>query len=164
MSDIDFAGRRVSVERVDDLHAPGASRAYLATVEVLEYVDSGFAGEGRVISDFPAATKEFAVVTVSEDLADEVRGEIPDVDGTPVMVVGTHFGKNFYQSDGRTVPVDLLEKLRERDMVLVRDVDGGWASWDGRPEWSESFIDFSEAEAVDMGAEIAERRDGEGSA
>jgi len=75
------------------------------------------------------------------------------------MVIGDNFGKNYYNSDSRTVPVDLLEKMSDNDMTLVRNVDGGWANWDGRPEWSDRYVDFTDSEVVDMDAEIESRRE-----
>lgn len=148
-----IANRMVELRRMDDYHAPGNGKAFMATVELHERTDGG-------ISPVPSESVEFAFVTITEDLADRVRGEIPETEGTPVMQIGTSLGKHYYTSDSRTVPVDVLEKLEARDLTLVDDVAGGWAQWEGRPEWSETYVDFSEAEAVEMATEIAERREG----
>jgi hypothetical protein len=98
-------------------------------------------GEGRVATLQP----------VTEEIADEIRGKIPDVDGTPVVYIGDSPNKHYYQShdldelDDAIVDAILNNSL---DLVLVDGADGGWKRWDGRPEWSESYIDFSEAEVV----------------
>jgi hypothetical protein len=129
--------------------------AYQATVSLFES-DEAFQADYAPAAEY----RSFAFVALSDDLADEVRGEAPDTSGTPVIMIGSGFGKNYYKSSDETVPVDVLEELRERDLTLVRGVDGGWSTWEGRPGRSESYIDFSEAEAVDMDAEIDARREG----
>ena len=102
----------------------------------------------------------YALRFLDESIADHVEGEIPDVDGTPVVHIGDNFAKNFHTShDSDPIPVDVLEWMDDNDLVLVRGVDGGWLSWEGRPEWSDSEADLSDAEAVDMAAEIVERRE-----
>jgi len=148
---IDVAKRTATIQRVDDVHAPGSSRAYEGQISLFT--------EGGLKAGVPDHRKQFALVTISDDMADEIRGDLPDVDGTAVMLIGEHFGKNYHQSSRRTVPVDLLETMRDNDMVIVRGVSGGWANWDGRPEWSERYVDFNDAEVVDMNEEIKDRRD-----
>ena len=102
----------------------------------------------------------YAFRRCEDAMADEIRGEIQMPDGQPVIYIGDNFGKHYYRSkDFETVPVDVLEWLNANDFVLVRNVDGGWVKWEGRPEFSDSYVDFSEAEVVDMDAEIAQRRD-----
>lgn len=157
--DSDKVKRFVSLEQVDRLHAPGSSKAYNADVRLCEPVD--YDSDGRPLYDYDIISEamSYAFVSITDDMADYIRGEIPEVDGMPVMCIGSNFGKHYYSSDSRTVPVDVLEKLNERDMVLVDNVGGGWENWEGRPEWSDYYIDFSDATVIDMDSEIAERRE-----
>lgn len=46
------------------------------------------------------------------------------------------------------VPDAVLDAAQELG-TIVTDVDGGWASWDGRPEFSKSYVDISEMEIVE---------------
>lgn len=88
---------------------------------------------------------------ITEDIADEIRGEIPDVDGTPVIYIGDSGGKNYYQShdfDELDEPVRDAILNNDQNLVLIDNVEGGWKKWDGRPEWSENYIDFTDAEIV----------------
>lgn len=150
--EIEVVKRTAGIQRIDDVHGPGSARAFDAKVDLYD--------SGGVFAGVPGIRRNFALIEIVDDMADEIRGQLPDVDGTPVMMIGDNFGKNYYNSDiSRTVPVDLLEAMRDRDMVLVRNVDGGWASWGGRPEWSDTYVDFSDAEVVDMHTEIEQRRD-----
>jgi len=105
---------------------------------------------------------QFAFVRLdhAERAADSVRGERPDTEGTPVTYIGDSFGKHYYQSHSHEdIPVDVFEALSEDGLDLVTGVGGGWSNWDGRPEWSESYLGYDDAEVVDLGAEIADRRE-----
>jgi len=107
----------------------------------------------------------WAFVHVNSGTAvDVVRGDVPDADGPVLAYVGDHFDRHYYTSKPRDgMPVDVYEALVERDVLLLEDVDGGWSNWDGRPEWSETYIDLRDAEPVDMTGIIEQRRDdGEG--
>jgi hypothetical protein len=106
---------------------------------------------------------QYAFVKLGDErITDHREGELPETEGAPVAYIGDNLGKYYYRSkDHESVPVDVLEWLQERGYSLVTGVDGGWKHWDGRPEWSENYIDFSEVEAVDMDSIIAERRDDE---
>jgi len=104
---------------------------------------------------------QYAFVRLDRDnVADEVRGDVPDADGPVLTYIGSSFGKWFYRSrDREGIPVDVYEELVDHGATLLDDVDGGWSNWDGRPEWSETYVDVSEAETVDMAEVIEERRD-----
>jgi hypothetical protein len=41
-----------------------------------------------------------------------------------------------------------LDEVRDRGFEILAGTDGGWDSWDGRPEFSTSYVDISEAEKV----------------
>jgi len=107
----------------------------------------------------PKTGGRFALVLLREGLADVVRGEVPDTgERTPVIHVGSTLGKHYYSShDDRTIPYDVLDAVRQKGYQLVEDVDGGWDSWEGRPEFSTAYLDCRDATVVDMDARIAER-------
>lgn len=93
---------------------------------------------------------------------DVVRGDVPDADGPVLAYVGDHFNCHYYTSKSRDgIPVDVYEALVDRDALLLEDVDGGWRNWNGRPEWSETYIDLRDAEPVDMAGIITDRREDE---
>jgi len=95
-----------------------------------------------------------------DNVADVVRGNLPDADGPVYAYIGRHFGVNCYRSKDREgIPVDVYEELTAHGATLLDGVDGGWSNWDGRPEWSETYIDVTDAETVDMTEIIDERRD-----
>lgn len=105
---------------------------------------------------------QYAILRLDHrEVADQVRGSLPDVDGAVVMHTGDNFGKHYYRShDETTLPVDVLEALADEGVeVLLRNVDGGWQNWDGRPEWSTTYVDYSDAEVVRIEDEIDERRE-----
>jgi len=104
------------------------------------------------------ALGKYAFRRLTDGMADRVRGSIPTTDGEAVMYVGDNFGKYYWQSYSDTIPVDVLEWLHENNYTLVENVDGGWALWDGRPEFSTNYVDFSEATVMDMEAEIETRQ------
>lgn len=98
----------------------------------------------------------------AEESVDVVRGDTDslDADYPAVLHVGSSPGNPFYRShDEETVPVDVLEEVRDSGLSLVEGVGGGWESWDGRPEWSDTYLDVTAAEAVDLTARIQARRD-----
>lgn len=92
----------------------------------------------------------FVRLDAATDSADVVRGDEPDVDGTPVAYIGDSFGKHYYT--GRStdeVPAEVVEELESNDLVLVDGFDGGWESWDGRPEFSTTYADLESVELVE---------------
>jgi hypothetical protein len=103
----------------------------------------------------------YAFVAVDrEAIADRIRGEMPEADGKPVVYVGDSLAKHYWKSKDHTdIPVDVFEALEEKELQLIANVDGGWANWDGRPEWGETYIDFEDAEVVNQAAIIDERRE-----
>lgn len=109
----------------------------------------------------------FARLDHAEAAADDVRGDRSelDVDGRGVIYIGSSFGKHYFRAhDHESVPVDVFEALCDEGVALVAGVGGGWANWDGRPEWSETYLDYADAETVDLDALIRERRDDDGDA
>lgn len=57
---------------------------------------------------------------------------------------------NYWESKSTdSVPEEVLEKVAENEGVVVAEnVDAGWDDWNGRPEFSENYHDFSQAEIV----------------
>ena len=84
---------------------------------------------------------------------DRVRGGTKaDLEGV-VTYGGDSVAKNYIKShDFSEVPAAVLEAVGER-AVVVDGVGGGWANWEGRPEWSETYIDVSDVEVVAPGEE-----------
>lgn len=95
-----------------------------------------------------AGTYGFAVVT--DDAADRVTG-VPDVEGTPIIYVGSNVGKHYWDSKATdSVPADLIRYLHNSGYQLVEGVDGGWIRWEGRPEWSDTYMDAEGWTAVSL--------------
>jgi hypothetical protein len=85
-----------------------------------------------------------------EDRADRIRGEVPETDRKTAVYIGDNTAK--YYIDGHDidgVPGEVWGRLVENGFVILDNVEGGWAQWDGRPEFSESYIDYSDAEVVE---------------
>jgi hypothetical protein len=129
---------------------------YYAEVEMTTLRDRGEINE-------PVGTEViggYAFVALDDGSADVLRGEIPDVDGTPVVYTGSSLPSNYPEPGALdTVPVDVLEALDERDLIPLDGVEAGWQSWEGRPEWSTTYVDVSDATPADLEAMIDERRD-----
>jgi hypothetical protein len=81
-------------------------------------------------------------------VGDTVRGGTKaDLEGV-VTYGGDSVAKNYIKShDTGEVPAEVLEAVGDR-AVVVAGVTGGWANWEGRPEWSETYIDVSEVEVL----------------
>lgn len=93
---------------------------------------------------------QYAFVPLDAEIADETRGELPETRGHPVAYVGDDLGKHYWtSSDPDEVPADVHEALEDSEKVLVDGVTGGWSNWDGRPEWSETYVDYSDAVVVE---------------
>lgn len=132
--------------------------SYLVDVTAYDHRDE--AGTDYYVPREPLGS--YAFVEIDEDLADVVRGDVPDVDGTPVIYVGSSLAKHYWRShDSETVPVDVLGWLDDRNLTLVRGVEGDWHTWEGRPEWSDTEADLTDVEVVNMAAEMDERREGD---
>jgi hypothetical protein len=84
---------------------------------------------------------------LSGDIADTIKGDIPDVNGTPVIYLGdTRGNTNHYTSaDLDELEQWMFDAVKENDLVIIENVDGGWETWEGRPEWSDTYIDYTEA-------------------
>lgn len=48
-------------------------------------------------------------------------------------------------NDVNRVPDKVLEYLSDNGYVVYKNVDSGWSQWNGRPEFSESYVDLSDA-------------------
>jgi hypothetical protein len=78
--------------------------------------------------------------------ADQIRGgQKKDVEGLYVYTGSTSANNYPAESDLDEVPDEVLEAV---EPTIVENVDAGWASWDGRPEFSTSYVDISEATEV----------------
>jgi len=116
-----------------------------------------------VVSDFSQGTYGFAVV--SNDAADTVLG-VPDVEETPIIYVGDNVGKHYWDSKPMSgtrsldpVPVDLIRHLHNNGYQLLEDVEGGWENWEGRPEWSDTYLDAEGWTAVSLSDVVDTRSD-----
>jgi hypothetical protein len=134
-----------------DVH-PGGNFGPLLTVMGYDYSDDP---QGYVPRE---VLGKYAFRRIREGMADTIRGKIPETDGKPVMYVGSNFGKYYWQSHSDTIPVDVLEWLSNNGYSLIENVDGGWVRWEGRPEFSDHYVDFSEANVVDLQQRIIERQ------
>ena len=95
-------------------------------------------------------------------IADKIRGDVPRCDETPIMYIGDSTAKHYYTShDVRNCPVDVLEWLDEHNVAVFESIEGGWSPWNGRPEFSETKIDYRNAQRVDIASIIEERREGD---
>jgi len=81
---------------------------------------------------------------------DRIRGGTKeDIEGA-VTYGGDSLSKYYIRShDMDGIPNVVLQAVDEHATILD-DVDGGWANWDGRPEWSDSYVDISDATIVDV--------------
>jgi hypothetical protein len=81
---------------------------------------------------------------------DRIRGGTKvDIEGT-VTYVGDSLNKHYVRShDFDEVPQEVIDKVTERGLTVLKDVEGDWASWNGRPEFSNSYVDISDAEPVE---------------
>ena len=80
--------------------------------------------------------------------ADTVKGDVPDVPN-PVVYIGDHIGKNYYPSKNvEKVDNEVIEAVTNAGHSIVGPVEAGWKSWEGRPEFSDTQADFSEARVL----------------
>ena len=113
--------------------------------DVQLYKDFGF-----VFVETPTTETPLKFVTINNEVADYIRGELPDgaEEHHPVMFVGTG-RKHYYTSkDTEKLEEAVLERFADSPYVLVENVDGGWKRWDGRPEFSETYADLRNARVV----------------
>jgi len=80
--------------------------------------------------------------------ADKIRGgSKKDVEGLYVYT-GSSSANNYpAESSLDEVPDEVLEAV---EPTIAEHIDAGWASWDGRPEFSTSYVDISEATTVEI--------------
>jgi hypothetical protein len=80
---------------------------------------------------------------------DRIRGgDKSDIDRA-VTYVGDSLSKHYVRThDMSEVPDRVLDRVQNAGYTILDGVEGGWANWDGRPEFSETFVDISEATAV----------------
>ena len=80
--------------------------------------------------------------------ADQIRGgQKKDVEGLYVYTGSSKANNYPVESDLDEVPEEVLEAV---EPTIVENIDAGWASWDGRPEFSTSYVDISEAQVVEQ--------------
>lgn len=84
---------------------------------------------------------------ISGDIADTIKGDIPNVDGTPVIYLGDTRGDNNHYSSSNVEELEqwMFDAVEENDLTIIDNVDGGWETWEGRPEWSDTYTDLTEA-------------------
>lgn len=44
------------------------------------------------------------------------------------------------------MPIEVVETVEDEGFRVVIGVDSGWETWEGRPEWSETYVDAGDAE------------------
>lgn len=67
----------------------------------------------------------------------------------PVVYVGaTTVGHYPVEKDVSDLPEEVTDALKSRGYTLLTGVDAGWESWEGRPEWSETYVDTDDAQTV----------------
>jgi len=91
------------------------------------------------------ATQSFVVA--DEDVNDRVRGEVPDTEQTPVFLEQSGC-RHIVPKDTDAINDSYRVALENNGYTLIDGVSAGWATWEGRPEWSESYIDYTDAEVV----------------
>lgn len=80
---------------------------------------------------------------------DRIRGGDKESLEGAVAYVGDDLAKHFVVSkDLDEVPEAVIEAVTEEGFAVMDGVDGGWASWDGRPEFSTTYVDVSDATVV----------------
>lgn len=95
-------------------------------------------GHYWVVTAEHTGQKRYAFYPVDDDRFD-----------APVVFVGdamvTHYPA---EKDAEGLPDAVLEALDALGVTLITGVDAGWRNWGGRPEFSDRYIDTSEAERV----------------
>lgn len=83
----------------------------------------------------------FAPVT-----ADKIRGGTEtDIEGLYVYVGNSMMNNYPAENSLDSVPQNVIDAVADK-VTLVENIDSGWYSWDGRPEFSTSYVDISEME------------------
>jgi hypothetical protein len=80
---------------------------------------------------------------------DTIRGgEKADIEGC-VTYVGDSLSKHYVDSKPLSgVPSEVVEAVETAGVTPVEGVEGGWNSWNGRPEFSTTYVDVAEMKAV----------------
>lgn len=109
-----------------------------ATIHTVRQYRSGILVETR------NATYAFAYLR-----GDHIRGGgKADIEGT-VTYVGDSLGKNYVNSKSLDdVPDAVVKAAAEQGTVVLENVDGGWADWNGRPEFSDTYVDIRNSRVV----------------
>lgn len=67
-----------------------------------------------------------------------------------IVYCGDSHAKHYYESKSLSdVPQYVLDYIKESEYTLVDGVEAGWENWGGRPEFSEAYHDFSNAEIIE---------------
>jgi len=75
------------------------------------------------------------------------RVDAPHIDGDTVVYVGHSTSVNYPSEESLDdVPEEVVETVEEKDFRVVVGVESGWETWEGRPEWSETYVDAGDAE------------------
>ena len=155
MSEKDLRNRRIKQERYRK------DSGFMLQVVMDVYAEVGPYDDGKR-AVHQERLKQFGFIKL-ESVAkrvDVVRGEVPEDDGTPIMFIGNNLAKHYWTShDVEGCDVDILEWVDDSQYTLYEEVDGGWDHWGGRPEFSDNYVDFSEAEETDPTPIIEERRE-----
>jgi hypothetical protein len=79
-----------------------------------------------------------------------------DYDRPAAVYVGTKGSKHYITSSPLSnVPKEYLQYILDREnLTLLDNVDGGWESWEGRPEFSETYIDLDDATVIESVEEV----------
>jgi hypothetical protein len=81
--------------------------------------------------------------------ADTIRGgDKADIEGT-VTYVGDNLANYYVVSKNLSgIPDEVVEAVAEQGLTVIDGVDGGWVSWNGRPEFSDTYVDVSDTSVV----------------
>lgn len=80
--------------------------------------------------------------------ADKIRGgQKVDVEGSVVYTGSTKANHYPAESSLDEVPEKVIDEAADR-AVVVDNIESGWSSWDGRPEFSTSYVDIADVEIV----------------
>jgi hypothetical protein len=146
----------VQTSREVDVRYEEYSNSYVAEVK-LHHIEEKHGFETATGTE---KAGQYVFVKINDETADTLRGELPEIDGTPVVYIGNSAGKHYYYSRDHTeIPVDVYEALESRGLTILSDVGGGWSNWDGRPEWSETYIDLTDSQPVNNSEIIDQRQE-----
>ena len=91
----------------------------------------------------------FVPIDEAASRCDEVRGDLDALPDNAVIYIGDTTAKYYWRSnDPADIPLKHRGALDAHDYVIVDGIGGGWVRWEGRPEWSDRYIDVSSAEVI----------------